>query len=79
MNTARYFRGYGWVWYDPRGIANIISLKNMKEIYCVTFDSMSNDGVHFIVHRDTGPILFRPSTSGLYFHNMHGCTTVALT
>ena len=53
VNTVGYFHGYGWVWHDPQGIANIISLKNMKAIYRVTFDSMSNYGGHFIVHRDT--------------------------
>ena len=79
VNTVGYLCGYGWVWYDPHGIANIISLKNMKAIYRVTFNSMSDDGGHFIVHRDTGPIIFRPSTSGLYFHDMHGRTAVALT
>ena len=49
----------------------------MKAIYRVTFDSISDNKGHFIVHRDTGPIVFHFSTSGLYFHDMRGCTAVA--
>ena len=24
INMVGYFRGYGWVWYDPQGITNIL-------------------------------------------------------
>ena len=49
-----YFRGYGWICYSPRGTASIISLKNMKALYRATYDSASNDGGHFVVHRHMG-------------------------
>ena len=58
VNMVGYFRGYGWVWYDPNGISNILSLKNMKALYCVTYDSASNHGSHFVVHCCMGPISF---------------------
>ena len=35
--------GYGMVWFDPNGIANILSLSNIKKKYRVTFDSHTDD------------------------------------
>ena len=63
VNTVRYFRGYGWVEYDPQGITDILSLKNMKSLYRVTYDSMSDNDGHFVVHCHTGPIIFQQSQS----------------
>jgi len=31
--------GYGTVWFYEDGIANILSLNNVKKKYCVTYDS----------------------------------------
>ena len=30
VNMVERFLGYGWVWYDPDGIANIITLTTWK-------------------------------------------------
>ena len=30
VNKVGYFRGYGWVWYNPHVIANTLSLMNRK-------------------------------------------------
>ena len=30
---------HGWVWYDPAGIANILSLKRMSRKHRITYDS----------------------------------------
>ena len=38
-NLWGYVSGYGWVWYYPDGIANILSLSRVKEQFRVTFDS----------------------------------------
>jgi len=35
--------GYGTVWYDPQGIANILSLSNVKQKFRVTYDSGAGD------------------------------------
>jgi hypothetical protein len=44
--------GYGTVWFDPKGIANILSLLNVKNKYRVTFDSSIDDT--FYVHKSDG-------------------------
>ena len=45
--------GYGDVWYDEHGIANIPSLSNVTKRYQVTYNSRNSDG--FIVHKPKGP------------------------
>ena len=35
-NMRGHLSGYGWVWYFPDGIANILSLSRVKEKYRVT-------------------------------------------
>jgi hypothetical protein len=51
-------------WLDHMGIANVISLKSLKERYRVTYDS-STDGGAFVVHTDNGDVTFKrcPETS----------------
>jgi hypothetical protein len=44
--------GYGTVWFDPKGIANILSLSNLKKTYRVTLDSSTDDT--FYVHKSDG-------------------------
>ena len=60
-------RGYGTVWYNPTGIANILSLAKAKERgYRVTFDSA--DGNAFHLHKADGTVrVFKQSSKGLYY------------
>ena len=60
---------YRPVWFHPGGIANILSLVNMKAKYRVTYDSRSGDHPNeFCVHKDNGDIRkFRQSKRGLYY------------
>jgi hypothetical protein len=46
--------GYGTVWYNPGGMANILSLAKVKEKHRVTFDS--TNGNEFHVHKPDGII-----------------------
>jgi hypothetical protein len=56
----------GEVWYNPDGIANILSLSNVKRHYRVTFDS--NASGSFMVHKNNGEVReFIESPSGLYY------------
>ena len=58
--------GYGDVWYDKYGIANILSLSNVTKRYRVTYDSRNTDG--FVIHKPKGPNqYFKQHTSGLFF------------
>ena len=50
-----YLPGYGWVWFYPKGIANILSLSRVKEKFRVTFDSALDN--YFHVHKGEGKIL----------------------
>ena len=60
-------RGYGTVWYNPTGIANILSLAKAKERgYRVTFDSSEGNAFH--LHKADGTVrVFRQSSKGLYY------------
>ena len=58
--------GYGPVWFDPRAIANVLSLKLVKEKYHVQYNSEKEDG--FVVTKPTGERFnFIQSGSGLHF------------
>ena len=58
--------GYGTVWFYEDGIANILSLNNMKKKYCVTYDSTAYDC--FEVHKADGTKrVFNPSNKGLFY------------
>ena len=58
--------GYGTVWYDPHGIANILSLHRVIEKYRVQFDSRG--GNRFTMWCDGGSTRkFLPGRRGLYY------------
>jgi hypothetical protein len=58
--------GYGWVWYHPNGIANILSLSRVKKKSRVTYDSEA--GNSFVVHKSDGTTRsFVESKKGLYY------------
>ena len=54
------------MWHHPKGIANILSLKTLKERHQVTYNSKDRDGV-FKVHITQGVVEFIPHESGLHF------------
>ena len=54
------------MWYDPNGIANILSLCNVKCKYHVAYDS--NVGGVFVVTKPNGTIFqFEESPDGLHY------------
>jgi len=61
-------KGYRTIWYHPNGIANILSLNNVRKKYHVTFDSGSTEEQGLVVHKDDGSKwIFRPSKKELYY------------
>ena len=61
--------GYGPVWFDPRAIANVLSLKLVKEKYHIEYNSEKDDG--FVVMKLTGERFnFIQSGSGLHYLDM---------
>ena len=65
-NKVGYLKGYGMVWFDPNGIANILLMHRVVYRYHVQFDS--RDRNTFIVWRDNGSSReFLPGPRGLYY------------
>jgi hypothetical protein len=58
--------GYGEVWFNKDGIANILSLSRLEKKYRITYDSTV--GKQFIVHKGNGiERKFIQSESGLFY------------
>jgi len=58
--------GYGTVWFYDVGIANILSLNNVKKKYHATYDSTACDC--FEIHKADGTkCVFKPSKKGLFY------------
>ena len=57
------------VYYDSRGIANVLSLHKLGQKFRVTYDSDDRGGV-FKVWTDNGPLEFTPTERGLHALNL---------
>ena len=57
--------GYGWVWFFPDGIANILSMSRVKEKCRVTYDSATDNSFH--VHKEGKILKFKEATRWLYY------------
>ena len=68
---ARTFKNYGDVWFDERAITNILCLKNMKNKYCVTYDSSENGT--FTVYKPDAQLHFVMHQDGLNYHDTKNC------
>ena len=65
-NLVGDLRGYGLVWFDSRAIANVLSLKLVKERYHVQYNSNEKEG--FVVTKPNGEQFnFTESQSGLHY------------
>ena len=59
---------FGTVWYNPRSIANILSLAAVRKVCRITMDTAVEPA--FLVHRRDGSIMkFFEFTSGLCYHD----------
>ena len=59
------FPGYGTVWYDPKAIANILSLRQVRKHYHITYDSTDRK---FVVTKPSGKeFAFLESEGGLHY------------
>ncbi len=61
------------VYFDTRGIANVLSLYRLGKKICVTYDSSNHDGV-FQVHTTKGIVKFKPTPKGLHALNLNSLT-----
>ena len=69
-NLVGNLRGYGTVWYDPNGIANILSFKRVREKYNVWYEC---DELAFVVTKpDSTMFKFVESPDGLHYLDTEG-------
>jgi hypothetical protein len=65
-NMVGDLSGYGEVWYNKDGIANILSFSRVEKKYRVTYDSTVSK--QFIVHKKDGGVRrFKQSKNGLFY------------
>ena len=55
------------VWYNPKGIANTLSLSLVQKNHLVTYKIQ--DGNEFVIHSPKWPT-FKMTEAGLFYHNM---------
>ena len=64
------------VYFDSRGIANVLSLYQLGQKFKVTYDSTDRGGV-FKVHTTAGVLEFSPTVKGLHALNLRECPEAA--
>jgi len=65
-NLQATLPGLGNVWFDRKGVVNVLSLVLIEDKYLITYDSSVEPA--FIVHMRNGPLKFRRSAEGLYYY-----------
>ena len=60
-NQQGYLKNFGYVWYSPKAITNILSLAKVEEKFKVTYENET-----FKVHAHNKVIEFPKRLSGLY-------------
>ena len=70
LTKQGYFGSYPEpVWFNPHGIANIMSLDNVAKYFQITMDTDAEKAR--LVHKDDGHAMkFIPTGKGLYHHNL---------
>ena len=75
-NLQATLPGLGNVWFDRKGVVNVLSLVLIEDKYLITYDSSVEPA--FIVHMRNGPLKFRRSAERAQelMHTL-GCPSVA--
>ena len=67
-NMVGELNGYGTVWYNPKGIVNILLLSQVEKKHRVAYDSTASKA--FVVHKSDGSEhRFEQAKSGLFYMN----------
>ncbi len=64
------------IWYVPNGIANIFSMHELEQQYCITYDSWVG---YYLVHTPKGIVKFHKDEQGLSYIGMEGLSQEAAT
>ena len=76
-NLIGEYPGLGTVWLDRHGIANIVSLHQLKEQHHIVYNSGTNNEF-VLTHADGNVMRFSESAEGLYYYDTNDCIGVAL-
>ena len=70
LTHKEYFGSYPEpVWFNPHGIANIMSLDNVAKYFRITMDTEADNAM--LLHKDDGLTMkFTPTGKGQYHHNL---------
>ncbi len=63
------------VWYLPDGIANIISMRELEEMYRITYDSWAG---YYVVHTPKGGVWFYKDEQGLPYLDLEESSKVVV-
>jgi hypothetical protein len=63
------------IWYNPNGMANILSLFNVAKAYLVTMDTMHSHTLQVHIN-DQSTIDFTPTTNGLWVYRVNNPQSV---
>ena len=69
------FPNLGTVWYNHNSIANILSMKEVQKVCCVTMDT-SIEPTLFVHHLDGSIMKFEEQESGLYIFKPNSNTSI---
>ena len=59
--------GYGEVWFDPNGIANVLSLSRVRRKYQVEYQDGTEGGMFVVTKPNGKKFIFKESQSGLHY------------
>ena len=59
------------VWYNPKGIANILSMQDVAKHYCLTMDTNEDGGIR-LHWQGKSPIILMPPGKSLYKYDTKG-------
>ena len=63
------------VWYNLKGIANILSQNIVTKHYCLTMD-MSKHNEILLYHQNNSPVAFTPTIISLYKHDLNQISSI---
>ena len=76
-STKAMVKNYGEVWFHPSAITNILSLKQVRRKFRVTYDGENGNSI-FSVHKPNGTLVqFVMHPDGLHYHDT-GCRELVL-
>ena len=68
-NMKTHVENYGDVWFDTNAIPDIVSLKNARNKFHVSYNNHKGEG-RFVVHKLSGiNVYFLMHSDGLHYHN----------